>query len=48
MYLDDGVGVGKSYAITSTASSVVNGDIAASGFIAHPEKCCWEPTQWVT
>ena len=24
---------------------MVKGDIAASGFIAHPEKCCWEPTQ---
>lgn len=44
-YLDDGAGVGKSYATASIASSVVKGDIVASGFIALPEKCCWEPTQ---
>ena len=44
-YLDDGVGVGKSYATASAASNMVKGDIAASGFIAHPKKCCWEPTQ---
>lgn len=44
-YLDDGAGAGKSYATASAASSIVKGDIAASGFIAHPEKCCWEPTQ---
>lgn len=44
-YLDDGVGAGKSYATASEASNFVKGDIAASGFIAHPEKCCWKPTQ---
>ena len=44
-YLDDGAGVGKSYATASLASNMVKGDIAASGFIAHPKKCCWEPTQ---
>jgi len=27
------------------ASRRVREDIAASGFVAHPEKCCWEPTQ---
>ena len=44
-YLDDGAGVGKSYATASAAPNIVKWDIAASGFIAHPEKCCWEPTQ---
>ena len=44
-YLDDGTGVEKSYATASAASNIVKGDIAASGFIAHPEKCCREPTQ---
>ena len=44
-YLDDGAGAGQSYATASAASSIVKGDIAASGFIAHPGNCCWEPTQ---
>ena len=44
-YLDDGAGAGKSYATTSAASNIVKGDIGTSGFIAHPEECCWEPTQ---
>ena len=44
-YLDDGAGVGKNYSTASTASSIVKWEIAASGFIAHPEKCYWEPTQ---
>ena len=44
-YLDDGAGIGKSYATASAASHMVKGDIATSRFIAHPEKCCWEPSQ---
>ena len=44
-YLDDGAGVGKSYTTASEASKIAKGDIAASRFIAHPEKCCWEPSQ---
>ena len=33
-YLDDGAASRRGREI-----------IAASGFVAHPEKCCWEPTQ---
>lgn len=40
-YLDDEVGLAKSYATASAASNIVKGGIAASRFIAHPEKCCW-------
>ena len=43
--LNDGAGVGKSYATASTASSIIKWDIATSRFRAHAEKCCWEPTQ---
>lgn len=44
-YLDDGAGAGKTLEIARAASARVREDIAASGFVAHPEKSCWEPTQ---
>ena len=45
MYLDDGAGAGKSLDTARAASKKVREDAAASGFVAHPEKCSWEPTQ---
>jgi len=47
-YLDNGAGAGRSHTTALAASNMVKGDIAASGFIAHPKKCCWEPTKWAT
>ena len=44
-YLDDGAGADKTLAAARTSSTKVREDIAASGFVAHPDKCCWEPTQ---
>ena len=44
-YLDDGAGAGKTLEIARAASARVREDNAASGFVAHPEKSCWEPTQ---
>ena len=44
-YLDDGVGVEKSLKTARAASRRVREGTAASGFVAHPEQCCWEPTQ---
>lgn len=42
---NDWAGTGKSLETSREASREVREDIAASGFVAHPEKCCWEPTQ---
>ena len=44
-YLDDGAGAEKSLDTARAASKKVREDIEASGFVAHPEKCSWEPTQ---
>lgn len=44
-YLDNGAGAEKSLETARAAARRVREDIAASGFVAHPEKCCWEPTQ---
>lgn len=44
-YLDDGAGADGTLEAARAASSRVKADVAASGFIAHPEKSCWEPTQ---
>ena len=43
-YLDDGAGANKTLAAARTLSTKVREDIAASGFVTHPDKC-WEPTQ---
>ena len=44
-YLDDGAGAEKSLDTARAASKKVREDIAASGFVAYPEKCYWESTQ---
>lgn len=43
--LDNGQGQEGAMPTALAAPNMVKGGIAASGFIAHPEKCCWEPTQ---
>ena len=44
-YLDDGAGADRTLEAARAASSRIKADVAASGFVAHPEKRCWEPTQ---
>ena len=44
-YLDDGAGADGTLEAARAASGRVKADVAASGFVAHPEKRCWEPTQ---
>ena len=47
VYLDDGVGSVKGRAGAEAASSLVKCTLAQAGFVAHPEKCHWEPSQSV-
>ena len=44
-YLDDGVGGHSSLQEARLVSQVVRNDIDQSGFVWHPERSCWEPTQ---
>lgn len=43
-YLDDGAGTAKTLQSVRAASKRFKEDIAASGYVAYPDKCCWEPT----
>ena len=44
-FLDDGAGAECSLDLARDMSTIVQRDIAQSGFVAHTEKCQWEPTQ---
>lgn len=44
-YLDDGVGGGANYDSTKSISNTVKRDVEQSGFLWHPEKSVWEPSQ---
>ena len=44
-FLDDGAGAESSLVLARDMSTIVQQDIAQSGFVAHTEKCQWEPTQ---
>ena len=44
-YFDDGTGAEKTLQSARAASKRVREDTATSAFVAHPDKCCWEPTQ---
>lgn len=44
-YLDDGAGAEGTLTAARASSKIVREDIVASGYVAHPEKCCWEPSQ---
>ena len=44
-YLDDGIGGHSSLQEAKQVSNAVKGDVEKSGFVWHPEKSCWEPTQ---
>ena len=44
-YLDDGAGAERSLEEARQTSALVQQDVARSGFIAHKEKCQWEPCQ---
>ena len=40
LYLNDGIGAAKSKARAESASILVQ-----AGFVVHPEKCYWDPSQ---
>ena len=44
-FLDDGAGAESSLDLARDMSTIVQQDIAQSGFVAHTEKCQLEPTQ---
>ena len=44
-FLDDAAGAESSLDLARDMSTIVQQDIAQSGFVAHTEKCQWEPTQ---
>lgn len=48
VYLDDGLDVGRSEALSSTNSNIIKSDLALAGFLANMDKCLWDPLQVVT
>ena len=44
-FLDDGAAAESSLDLARDMSTIVQQDIAQSGFVAHTEKCQWKPTQ---
>ena len=44
-YLDDGAGAESSLEGARRTSALVQQDITQSGFVAHKDKCQWEPSQ---
>lgn len=44
-YLDDGVGGHSSLQEAKLISQTVRNDTDQSGFVWHPKKSCWDPTQ---
>ena len=45
VYLDDGLCAANSYSSASDASAIVRRTLDCAGFVTHPTKCEWEPTQ---
>ncbi|VDI24494.1 Hypothetical predicted protein [Mytilus galloprovincialis] len=48
MYLDDGLGGGKTYSECWKASKKIKSDLESFGFVIAHEKCIWEPAQKFT
>lgn len=44
-YLDDGIGGGPTKETTKVISGKIRADVESSGFLWHPEKTVWEPSQ---
>lgn len=44
-YLDDGAGAGTTLEEAQLTSKMVQQDIKLSGFLAHKDKCQWDPLQ---
>ncbi len=44
-YLDDGIGGGSTKETTKEISGIIRKDVESSGFLWHPEKTVWEPSQ---
>ena len=44
-YLDDGIGGGPTKETTREISGKIRTDVESSGFLWHPEKTVWEPSQ---
>ena len=45
MYLDDGLCAATDYSSAVKASLLVQETLDCAGFVVHPSKCIWEPTQ---
>ena len=48
VYLDDGLDVERSEALSSTNSNIIKSDLASAGFLANMDKCFWDPVQVIT
>jgi len=47
LYMDDGSGGHKSYEGAVAVAKVMKTDLLRAGFVPHPDKCRWEPSQRV-
>ena len=47
LYMDDGSGGHSSYGGAMEVAATMQTDLRSAGFVPHPEKCCWEPSQTV-
>ena len=43
VYVDDGLDVGRSEALSSTNLNIIKSDLALAGFLANMDKCLWGP-----
>ena len=48
VYLDDGLDVQRSEALSSTNSNITKSDLASAGFLANMDKCLWDSVQVIT
>ena len=47
LYMDDGAGGHSTYEGAVEVGKTMLHDLKAAGFVPHPEKCCWTPSQEV-
>ena len=48
VYLDDGLDVGRSEALSCTNPSIIKSHLALAGFLANMDKCLWDSVQVIT
>lgn len=48
VYLDDGLDVEPSEALSSTNSNIIKSELASAGFLVNMDKCVWDPVQVIT